>query len=231
LCRAQNFWDQVKGSWAGWLCAAVLWVTGIGEAICPILASPAASLIFTAINLLLMVISLLLLLNTYNEAFKNMALVRERINLQMKVEPIMTDYIEAFQNTMEALATGIATNAAILSLTYPVYDTIKLLFISDRLGVLDNEGEICVWDSITIDYNFEKLNQTEGFISKLSITPNNIGGPLIFDDLEGTWGPHFTDTLLGTDPNVDPSEMYTFTLSYQNKKLDYELYYVNHTCI
>lgn len=231
-CRAQNFWDQVKGSWIGWMCAAILWVTGVGEAICPIMANPVVSAIFTAINLLLMVISLLLLLNTYNEAFKNIALARERINLQVAATGILTDYTEKMQNTMEALATSIATNAAMLNLIYPHYDTIKLIFISDRTGVLNNGDEICTNDRITIDYNFEKLNQTENFVSRLTISPSR-RGPLIFDGLKGTYGPYFTDTLLGTNPDYpdfDPSEMYTFTLSYQSRTLDYELYYMNRTC-
>jgi hypothetical protein len=236
-CRAQNFWDQIKSSWKGWLCAAIFWVTGLGAAICPILTNPVVRGVLTAINLLLVVISLLLLLNTYNEAFKNIALARERINLQLAAENavgnITINYSEALANTMETLATSLATNTALLNLTYPSYDTIKLLFISDRTGVLDNGDEICVWDSITIEYNFEKLNQTGGFVSKLSIDPNKLGGPLLFNDLEGTYGPIETSTLLGTDPNFDPSEMYTFTLRYDNnnKRLDYDLYYVNHTCI
>ncbi len=242
LCRAQNFWEQIKSSWKGWLCAAIFWLVfpGSGAAVCTILASPLASLIKTAINLLLMVISLLLLLDTYNESMKDIALARERINMQIRADAekwnITAAYNDALENTMETLATGFSLNNALINLTYPVYDTIKLLFFSDRTGLLDNGDEICVGDSITIEYNFEKLNQTEGFISKLSITPNRLGSPLLFGDLKGTYGPQFTDTLLGTNPgypDFDPSETYTFTLVYENgnKRLDYELYYVNRTCI
>ncbi len=239
-CRAQNFWDQIKSSWMGWACAAVMFILivatgGTAANICVFMQEAGINYILLAINLLLAAISVLLLLNTYNENLKAMALARERINLQVVATNTMTDYTETLSNTMETLAISLAANIAFLNLTYPQYDMVKLIFTSDRLGVLGNEDEICTNDMITIEYNFEKLNQTEGFVSKLSITPNNLGGSLLFGDLGGTYGPVDTDTLLGTNPTAippDPSEMYTFTLSYEKdtKKLDYNLYYVNQTC-
>ncbi len=232
ICAIENFWDRIKSTWKLLLCLAIRWLLAsiLKYDACTILQNPVIEALLNLIDVLVVIISALLLYSTINHGMKSLALARERINLQIAATNIMTDYLEKLKNTMETLATNMALNTAFLNLTYPIYDTVKLIFISDRTGVLDNQDEICVGDSITIEYDFEKLNQTEGFVSQLSITPSK-RGPLIFDSLKGTYGPYLTDTLLGTNPNIDPSEMYTFTLSYEDKKLDYELYYMNHTCI
>lgn len=231
-CLAEQFWPYWE--WWEWLCKPLFFILkftplkGIIDTICK--AMEYAQKLNEALNLYVGYLKALLIDSGYVQIKKDIALVRERINLYKKVDPIMTDYNEALQNTMETIIEGMIGNMLMSEVVGPQYDTVKLLFLSDRKGVLDNEDEICTNDMITIDYNFEKLNQTEGFVSRLSINPSR-RGPLTFNDLKGTYGPYLTDTLLGTDPEVDPSEMYTFTLSYQNKRLDYELYYVNHTCI
>ena len=233
-CRAKNFWEQIKGSWKEWICAAIMFVAiiatgGSAAGICVFMEESGIDYILQALNLLLAVISVLLLLNTYNENVKAIALARERMNIQLEAQNILTGYAEALQNTMEAISASLATNSILQDLTYPRYDTVKLIFMSDRAGVLNNGDDMCSGDMITIVYDFEKLNQTEGFESQLFIS-NSHTKTLHFDDLKGEYGPVQTDILLGTTPGVDPSEPYTFTLVYQSKRLDYELNYVNHEC-
>ncbi|UCC91268.1 MAG: hypothetical protein JSV39_03045 [Candidatus Aenigmatarchaeota archaeon] len=246
-CFAEQLWP--KREWWEWMCRIVLFILkvipatkGIADTVCKFMkyVDMAIDKIQKALNLWIGYVTTLGVMSTFSKVQESIALARERLNLQTRLEAerlnITTAYIDAFENTMDAMITGTITHTLLGEMVSPQYDTIKLLFISDRTGMLDHGDEICVGDSITIEYNFEKLNQTEGFVSKLLITPNRLGGPLLFGDLKGTYGPQFTDNLLGTNPgypDFDPSETYTFTLVYENenKRLDYELYYVNRTCI
>lgn len=237
-CAGESIWDRIKQSWKKWLCAAIafasLVITQGGSAaalsaICEAMESPAIRVISTALNLLLMAVTYLLMNQTFSQSMESIALSRERINLQVKAHEILSDYSDSLANTMDTLAGSISSNLLLQNITSPSYDTVKLLFISDRTGILDNGDEICTGDEIKIEYNFEKLNQTEGFVSRLLITPGG-RGPLVFDELEGTHGPTETNLLLGTDPSSDPPEPYTFKLSYQGKSLDYVLNYVPVTC-
>jgi hypothetical protein len=229
VCRAQNFWGQVKTQAAGWACFVISWVFPPLRGVCNALKF--LDSLFKAINLLLTVISLLLLLDTYNQALKDIALSRERINMQLSASNIMGDYAEKLANTMDTLATGLATNFALANVISPSYSTVKLAFVSDRTGVLANDAEICSGDKVTIDYDFSKLNQTENFQSVLYISSSSHSKTLHFEKLSGMYGPYDTDELLGTNPLTDASEPYVFTLVYLgNKKLDYKLNYVNHAC-
>jgi hypothetical protein len=234
-CTAKNFWDRIKASkWVA-LCLLIRAVLdaaagGLGETLCNIWNNPVFSAIRQLINMLLLIASVLLLYNGVNEALKNMALSAERINLQLAASNAMTEYANKLQNTMETLATSISINSALQNITSPVYDTVKLLFVSDRSGVLSNGDSICSKDQIAIDYDFEKLNQTQDFKSELFIHSSSRSKTLHFDALKGTYGPYDVDALLGADPATSPSELYTFTLSYESKTLDYELNYVNKPC-
>jgi len=235
-CRAENFWNQVIGSSNKWrlLCGILLIiiavVTGGGAiTICEAMKGSGITDILDALNKLLALLSVLLLFKTYELSMTNLALSRERINLQLAATNILTGYTQALQSTMETLVVGLSVNSVLQNLTSPSYDTIKLIFTSDRAGVLGNGDDMCSGDEITIDYDFEKLNQTSDFRSQLSIA-NSHQKTLRFEGLKGTYGPYKTDMLLGTDPAADPSEPYTFTLYYADKRIDYVLNYVNHPC-
>jgi len=228
-CRAVALWSQVKSSAAGWACFALSWVFPPLKAACTYMKAVLSALA-KAINILFFAISLLTTVLTYNQALKDIAAARERINMQLSASNIMSDYAEKLANTMDTLATGIATNAALASIISPSYSTVRLAFISDRTGVLANDAEICSGDIVTIDYDFSKLSQIENFKSELSISSSSHSKTLHFEGLSGTYGPYGTDEILGTDPITDQSEPYLFTLRYLDKRLDYKLNYVNHAC-
>ena len=247
-CAAKSIWQRMVAGVAIWvICLAIVYgisavipaFAKLYDFVCkiinfeiPIIGMDMSQVLQLALDMGMMVLSVNQGWISAIKTQKSIALARERINLQVRTQNIMGDYAEVLANTMETALTGSLYANTLIDLTGRQLDTIKLIFISDRTEVLDNGDEICTNDRITIDYNFEKLNQTEDFISRLTINPSR-RGPLIFDDLKGTYGPYPTDTLLGTNPgppDFDPSETYTFTLSYQGKTLDYELYYVNHTC-
>ncbi|MCK5022833.1 MAG: hypothetical protein KAS04_01535 [Candidatus Aenigmarchaeota archaeon] len=225
-CRAEIMWEQYSDLRL-WICVVLRVVfKSVGDVACKILDSG----IMKAIDKILTFVHLLLLIDTYNQAQKDMALSMERMNLQLTASNIMSEYTEKLSATMESLSVSISTNAALYNITYGDYRTVKLIFLSDRTGVLANGDDICSGDEITIDYDFEKLNQTEGFVSELDISSDTHFKTLIFGELKGTYGPTKTDALLGTDPSNDLSETYTFTLNYEDKSLDYNLEYVNSPC-
>jgi hypothetical protein len=236
-CRAKNYWESIKSDF-NW--QTILKCVGIflafqlifqvpPPALCNFMKGPIMSNIISAMNKLLAAISFIALLNTYNMNLKSIALARERMNIQLQAADIMAAYADILAKTMETLATSLAVNSLLYNLTYPTAETVKLVFISDRTGVLDNGDEICSGDPVTLDYNFEKLNITGDFTSEITLM-NSHTRTLHFNSLKGAYGPYDTDVLLGTDPRSDPSEDYTFTLRYQDKRLDYTLKYVNRTC-
>ncbi len=238
-CVGQSFWDAVKPSWSKWLCAVMSFLAlvvtqgaaaGVIGPICEAMESPAANLIKLSLNLLLMAITYYLMLETFNTSMKSIAIAREKINVQLEASNILAGYAEALQGTMSTLATEMASSAALQNITYPSYETVSIVFSSDRTGVLGTGDSICSGDMIGIDYNFEKLSQIEGFKSELSIQSATHAKLLHFEGLKGTYGPYAADMLLGTDPARDPPEPYTFTLRYADKKIDYTLNYVNHPC-
>jgi hypothetical protein len=238
-CRAQNYWSSIKSDF-NWrtilkcvgIFLAIALVTGGTQTpvtVCLFMKGPVMDNIISVMNKLLAAISFLTLLNTYNMNLKAIALARERMNIQLQAADIMAAYADVLAKTMESLATSLATNSLLHNLTYPAAETVKLIFISDRTGVLDNGDEICSGDPITIEYNFEKLNVTGDFTSQIALR-NSRSRTLYLSGLKGAYGPYDTDALLGTDPRVDPSDDYIFTLNYQDKRLDYTLKYVNRTC-
>ncbi|MEM7825129.1 MAG: hypothetical protein QXO27_04115 [Candidatus Aenigmatarchaeota archaeon] len=238
-CRAKNYWESIKSDFSSFfktitkciiffLTFATLGV--IPNELCNFMENPIVSNILAALNKILAAVSYLSLLNVYNNNLKSIVLARERINLQLKAKNIIIEYTEAFRKTMETLSINIASNLLLNNLTSPSYDMVKLVFISDREGVLNNNDEVCSGDKITIDYDFEKLTQFRDFLSQLSIS-NSYSRTLRLDKIKGTYGPIDIDLLLGIDPrNPPPSETYTFTLRYENTKLEYKLKYINHTC-
>lgn len=241
VCTAEAFWSTLKSLFLGITCAIgvifVIIITG-GHAFAPIkavcsLATGALAVAGLAINVILTIISVLVMYNVILTATQAMALARERINVQLKVTNIMTDYTDAFSNTIESMSVSMSLNDMFQNLTDRLYgiDTVKLMFNSSRTGVLDSGDNICSGDSITINYDFEKLNLTKNFISKLSMS-NSHSKTLVFDKLKGTYGPYDTDKLLGIeDTTKEPSEdMYIFTLKYLDKNLYYKLNYINRTC-
>jgi hypothetical protein len=239
-CTAKAFWNTLKNALWGLLCTFVLVLVTIFTAgaayapimtVCKAMTSPAVQYIRLALNLLIIVIEILMLFNVVATATQAMTLARERMNVQMNATNIMADYQGAFSQTLESMVTSMAVNDMLMNLTYATYGmgTVKLMFNSSRTGVLGEGDDICSGDMITIGYDLEKLNLTKDFISELFIT-NSHSRVLLFDKLKGTYGPSETDALLGTDPAKDRPEEYTFRLEYENKKLDYKLNYINHTC-
>ncbi len=237
-CVLKGFWENIKRSWMAWLCVAIVIVadvlsSGAAEAyiqtVCRAMKSPLLGKVKAALNLFLLLITYSIVDDEIERVAQAKALVRERINLQIRAGEVMTDYSEAFSKSMESLARDMSLKRLVQNETAPVYDMVKLAFVSERKGLLKSGDEICTNDRITIEYDFEKLGQIEGFSPRLSINPSRRGS-IIFSGMKGTYGPYFTDTLLGTDPETDPSETYTFTLTYGDKRLNYPLYYVNHAC-
>jgi len=234
-CTAQNFWSQIKSSKWGWLCAAFMIIlivatSGSAASICLSMQESGLSTLTKALNILLSIVSAILLYLSLTFFIKDIALSRERMNLQLAASNMMSEYAEKLQATMQSLATSLSLNSAFVNITSPSYGTTKLLFISDRVGVLNNGDAICTQDMITIDYDLEKLNQTEGFKPELFISSSSHSKTLHFDELKGTKGPYDTDALLGTSPSTDPSELYTFRLTYAGRSLDYQLNYMNQPC-
>ena len=229
-CTAKSFWDQLKSSTAvGWLCAIIMSFTGAGATICPILQNPLLQGIMSVIDAMIAIISILLQILEMDQAMKNIAISRESINLQLAASNSLTEYVTNMQNSIQMIASLVVTSAAIANITNPSYGTTKLLFISESAGMLSNGDNICTQDMITIEYDLEKLNQIEGFKPTIEIQSMTNAKKLYFDSLVGKYGPYSTDALLGTSPS-DPSELYTFTLSYGDDKLSYQLNYVNHPC-
>ncbi|MFH1237441.1 MAG: hypothetical protein V1648_03500 [Candidatus Aenigmatarchaeota archaeon] len=231
-CTLSSFWDQVKDSAVGWLCALFFNVVApqLGRTICNFISNPVVSKLMAFLDMLVIIISILMMLMTLNQAQKDLALSRETINLQLAASDSLTDYMDKMQSSVQMIASLVASSSALANITAPSYGTTKLLFISDRAGVLGNGDAICTQDMVTIDYDMEKLNQTENFKPELYISSSSHSKTLHFDELKGTVGPYSTDALLGTDPNTDPSEMYTFRLTYAGRSLDYQLNYVNQPC-
>jgi hypothetical protein len=237
-CLIGSFWQSLKSGFWGLLCGIVLKILSIwppaGAVIrtaCTVVNSEAFKDFKNFLNMISMAADYLVLLNTIITATKAMALARERINVQMNATHIMSDYQSAFSQTIESTTMEMYLNAALSDLVSPYYPTVKLYFNSSRIGVLDSGGEICSGDRITLSYDFEKLNQTAGFVPELFIT-NSHSKILLFDSLNGTYGPIDANALLGIDDPAGelPEEEYTFTLRYEDKYLNYKLKYVNHEC-
>jgi hypothetical protein len=190
------------------------------------------------VTLALMVINFVMTGISINMAQEAIALGREQINILLMANTILANYMENYKNTLLAIALA-QVNSQAYNLLNPqlTADMVSLFFVSSRTGILGYDDEICRGDSLTIKYNFEKLNQTENFISQLRI--QNFVRPfsrtLVFDTLKGEYGPYSVDTIFRTDPNNNPSGHYTFLLTYKiegvDQTVDYRLYYNNQTCI
>lgn len=236
-CTGESFWAQIKASKWGWFCAVIMTILTIIPAtsaaavsICLFMKESGLSTLTKALNIMLSIVSAILLYLSLTFFIKDIALSRERMNLQLAASNMMSEYAEKLQATMQSLATSLSLNSAFVNITSPSYGTTKLLFISDRVGVLNNGDAICTKDMIIIDYDLEKLNQTENFKPELYISSSSHSKTLHFEELKGTKGPYDTDALLGTNPSTDPSELYTFRLTYAGKSLDYQLNYMNQPC-
>ncbi len=235
-CFKQSFWNQFKDTTKllAYLCilvgAIVTYFIPVAMSLICNYLSTGAGVISLVLNVAVMLISVMTAWDAYQRVHKAVALATERINLQTKASNIMQEYATDLQNTMQNLLMSQAAAAIFTEAFNPPMETTKLIFYSDRTGVLGQGDDICTGDEITIEYNFDKLNQTSGFTSQLAMT-NSHSKTLRFDALNGTYGPYQTDKLLGTDPANDPSEDYTFTLSYGSRRLDYKLHYVNHECV
>jgi len=235
-CFKQSFWSQFKDTskLLGYLCILVGFVLtyffpAAMSLICSYM-STGAGILDVILNVAVIIISLLTAVESYNRVHKAVALATERINLQTKASNIMQEYSTDLQNTMQNLLMSQMSAATFSELFNPPTETVKLIFYSGRTGILNQGDDVCSGDDISIEYNFDKLNQTGSFSSQLHIT-NSHSKTLRFEGLNGTYGPYNADTLLGANPSQDPSEDYTFTLSYGDKSLDYKLHYVNHECV
>jgi len=234
-CLKQQTWGFIK-HWSnllGYLCGFVIFIvmyyhpSFVGK-VCDVIMKATGPLDI-ALNLSSMLLGLLTQLHAYNRIHKSLALARERINLQTKATQIISDYTNYFENTMEALILNTATSKIITEFFEPPKGTVKLIFISNRKGVLKNGDEVCYGDKITIEYDFEKLAETKDFIPQLSISNSNTK-TLRFSEIKGVYGPYEIELILGVD-NSYPSENYTFTLKYEDKSVSYQLKYINHTCM
>jgi hypothetical protein len=234
-CLKQQTWGFIK-HWSnllGYLCGFVIFIvmyyhpSFVGK-VCDVIMKATGPLDI-ALNLSSMLLGLLMQLNAYNRIHKSLALARERINLQTKATQIISDYTNYFENTMEALILNTATSKIITEIFEPPKDMVKLIFISNRKGVLKSGDEVCYGDKITIEYDFEKLAETKDFIPQLSISNSNTK-TLRFSEIKGVYGPYEIELILGVDTS-SPSEIYTFTLKYEDKSVSYQLKYVNHPCM
>lgn len=239
-CRLDVKWPEF--TWKDiltWLCTllvAIATASSVGAvgSVCSTFST-----VWSNIDNVIASLTILVLAEELNVELKDMALAREKIKLEQKIAQIMADYSAYFAGMMESLVSGMITNAGLNNMTSTDYDEVKLIFLSNRLGVLGSGDEICVDDEITIEYNFEKLAQSEDFSSSLHISSPTNSKTLYFDDVKGTYPPRppiLTQELLGADTSindgdgVDPSETYTFTLYYESSRYDFGLYYVNHPC-
>lgn len=241
-CAVTGFWERIKSSWKKWLCGilsllAIVLTGGAAavplSAICGAMENPVVGVIKIALNLLLMLVTYLLIQDIFNEASQAIALAREKINVEIEAGIIMTEYGQAFSETMETLARSFSSKFMMQDLMEPIYDTIKLVFISESTGILGHDDSICKGDRLSIEYNFEKLDQTEDFVSELTIQNSErpFSRILHFPGLKGEYGPYSTESIFRTDPEPenDPSSYYTFTLRYEvdgtERAVNYRLFY------
>jgi len=197
-------------------------------ALCAAIKNTVLKNVMSALNVVVSFHTLFSAVTAYQEAQKAIMLARERMNAQLKAQQALADYMDYFQGTMETTINMMNTNLVESLVITPPYETVHMKFISGRSGILNDGDEICKGDLLTIEYDFEKLNQTGNFHSRLSISP--AGKTLNFgDQLKGKYGPMLIETVLGAD-EYSESEIHTFTLSYQNRKFDYRLMYINTPC-
>lgn len=235
-CTAENFWEKIKSKKWVLLCIAIRIIlnfagVGIAEQICNIWKNPVFSKIRDIYKALVLIVNTLLMINSMSKGLKSIGLAAERMNLQLRETNLLSEYMEYFQATMEAIAAEMASNIILHNITYGSYGNVRMIYISDRLGPLAEGDEICTGDEVSIEYDLERLNQSETFVSEIRInSPTRSGPTLLLEKLKGTYGPVGTDSLLGTDPLVDPSEIYTFTLNFQERSYDFDLSYKNIPC-
>ncbi len=242
-CLGKTFWDAIKSGWTGYACMFLAFIVdktiapGFVTYICTWLTKLTGPLKYL-VTVLLVVANVKILSISVTMAQQAITLGREQINLMLKGQVAVADYMENMQNTFLAMAMA-QVNARVHNLLHPdiAADQASLYFISSRTGILNYDDEVCKGDRLTIKYDFEKLNQTENFASRLNI--QNFRRPfsrtLVFDSLKGEYGPYSVDSIFTTNPAYNPSSHYTFLLSYTidgvQQTVDYRLYYRNETCI
>ncbi len=242
-CVGESFWNNISSRWKGYLCMVATFLlsktpaAGVVTFLCKVITTLSGPLkIMVTLALLLM--NAVIMDIAINIATEAVAVAREEINIQLRAQNILADYMEYMKNTLLAIAMA-RVNSEVHGILRPdiAADQVSLYFISDRTGTLDYDGEICRGDTLTIKYNFEKLNLTENFISRLVM--QNFERPfttaLLLPGLEGEYGPYSIDSILRTNPNNNPSSLYAFTLGYTvegvTQQVGYRIYYNNETCI
>ena len=241
-CFGENFWDEIKSRWIGYVCMVAAFVANIVSQgrltqLCVTITRLAGPLKWF-VTLALLAVNAVILNISVEMARESIALAREQINLQLKEQKAVEKYMEYMRNTFLAIIMA-QVNAQANTLLNPLLsmEPVSVRFISSRTGLLDYDDEICKGDSLTIKYNFKKLNITGDFIPELRI--QNYARPfsrtLAFPDLEGTYGPYSIDSVFRINPNNNPSSYYTFFLTYEiegfEQTVDYRLYYNNQTCV
>ncbi len=241
-CFGENFWDNIKSRWVGYVCMIAVFVIniiceGCLTQVCVTITQLSGPLDLF-VTLALLVISVVIMTISIEIATQAISLAREQINVHLKGQKAVEKYMEYMRNTFLAIALA-QVNAQANTLLNPLLtmDPVSIRFISGRTGLLDYDDEICKGDSLTIKYNFKKLNITGDFVPELRI--QNYARPfsrtLVFPDLEGTYGPYSIDSVFRINPNNNPSSYYTFFLTYEiegsKQTVDYRLYYNNQTCV
>jgi len=241
-CFGENLWDNISSRWKAYLCMFGTFLinticSGCITKVCNVITKIAGPLKLL-VTLALLVANAVIMNISITIATEAIAVAREEINIQVRSQNILADYMEYMKNTLLAIAMS-RINSQAYGFLKPelTADQVSLFFISGRTGLLDYDDDICRGDTLTIMYNFEKLNQTEDFVSQLAIT--NSARPfsrtLAFTDLGGEYGPYSIDGIFRTTPTNNPSSHYTFILSYTiegvTQQIDYRLYYINQTCI
>ncbi|NIO20386.1 MAG: hypothetical protein GTN76_06505, partial [Candidatus Aenigmarchaeota archaeon] len=159
-CAAENFWDNIKSRWLGYLCAVAVFVVniicqGCLTSVCKIITEIAGPLKFF-ITLALMIVNTIIMGISINMATEAISLAREEINILTMGNNALADYMENMKNTFLAIALA-QVNDQLYKFIQPTIaaDMVRLFFISSRTGILNYDDEICRGDSLTIEYNFE----------------------------------------------------------------------------
>jgi len=242
-CFGEKLWDTISARWKGYLCMVATFLlsktpaAGAVNFLCKVITTLSGPLKIM-VTLALLIANAVVMNISIGIATEAIAVAREEINIHVKREKAVIDYMEYMRNTLLAIATAQVTSQA-YDLLKPelTADQASLFFVSGRTGLLDYDGEVCRGDSLTIKYNFEKLNLTEDFVSQLRITntARAFARTLAFTNLKDEYGPYSADGIFRIDPNNNPSSHYTFTLSFTMEgvpqEIGYRLYYNNQTCI
>jgi hypothetical protein len=174
---------------------------------------------------MILAISTILGLNSMIDAKKTIEDTREALNVQLKVQQSMEEYITSYSKTMENMVLGSASGK-VTNEIFPEPPEVKLVFTDQNGNFIEFNQSVCKNDILTIDYEFGKFNITGNFESKLEITAPSGTKTLVFNNLSGSYGPIAVNDLFNiANPPSPPTPSGDCSFALPGGDILYTIYY------